>query len=102
MTLMSRRVEKGAAYLDVKRPGWHEEINTATLEMDSPHNCILGQLYEDYSYGIHRIRLHSVSKAAKHGFVLTYWQNLTDKSTKRNNEKLKAEWINVIQSRKSG
>ena len=38
------RVQRGAALLDEKRPGWADKINIATLRMSSECACILGQL----------------------------------------------------------
>lgn len=38
------RVQRGAAWLDEKRPGWLEEISLEQLDVSSISECILGQL----------------------------------------------------------
>jgi hypothetical protein len=44
MTAITERVERGAALLDTKRPGWWQEIDLATLDIASRCGCIIGQL----------------------------------------------------------
>jgi hypothetical protein len=50
-----QRVERGAALLDEKSPGWREKVDPETLEMSSGCGCILGQVYGDYMGGLHRL-----------------------------------------------
>ena len=50
MTTIKERVEKGAALLDEKRPGWEKEIDLDGLVMESGTCCVLGQLYEGSFY----------------------------------------------------
>lgn len=44
MTIAEDRVAAGAALLDEKLPGWHDQIDTETLEMGDECRCVLGQL----------------------------------------------------------
>lgn len=44
MDAVAERVERGAQLLDEKRPGWWQEIDLRRLDIDSPCNCIAGQL----------------------------------------------------------
>ena len=37
-------VEKGARWLDGAVPGWHSLINVLSLDINTWHSCILGQL----------------------------------------------------------
>lgn len=39
------RVARGAALLDARHPGWHEEVDLDRLYMRSTCDCVLGQLY---------------------------------------------------------
>lgn len=39
------RVARGAAGLDLARPGWFNQIDTGTLSIGSCVDCILGQLF---------------------------------------------------------
>lgn len=40
-----KRVESGAAYLDLVHPGWWADIDLASLDLSRGCNCVLGQLY---------------------------------------------------------
>jgi len=48
MTLQEarERVERGAALLDEKQPGWAERIDIAKLEIEDPCLCVIGQLFD--------------------------------------------------------
>ena len=50
-----RQVQKGARLLDERMPGWEGKINLLTLNIKDCHQCILGQLYGEYSEGLKRI-----------------------------------------------
>lgn len=45
------RVQKGAALLDEKRPGWEKEIDIGILDIMDGRWCVLGQLYGYYTIG---------------------------------------------------
>lgn len=49
--VLRRRVEAGAAYLDVYYPGWEHRIDVKTLMLSSYDKCVLGQLYDGYGAG---------------------------------------------------
>lgn len=42
------RVSRGAAHLDVVRPGWHNQIDDGKLTMQCGGQCIAGQLSTAY------------------------------------------------------
>lgn len=65
--LVRSRIERGARLLDERRPGWHQEINLDTLNLNSYHNCVLGQLYGRYDRGALRLGLISVSEFISNG-----------------------------------
>ena len=44
MSAITERVERGAALLDERRPGWWRDIDMDTLDIRSPCHCILGQM----------------------------------------------------------
>jgi hypothetical protein len=48
-------VELAATRLDRAVPGWHDRLDWATLDLDDPRRCVLGQLYGDYHEGLHRL-----------------------------------------------
>lgn len=46
---ISERVARGAAWLDQVRPGWRDAIVLDTLDLISPCDCVLGQVYAQVS-----------------------------------------------------
>jgi hypothetical protein len=40
-----KTVDRGAALLDEREPGWAEKIDLDTLDLSSSCGCVLGQLY---------------------------------------------------------
>lgn len=46
------RVQRGAAHLDVVRPGWFNRIDVGTLTLSDPCGCIVGQLCGGYWLGL--------------------------------------------------
>lgn len=45
------RVRRGAKLLDKARPGWEKDINLQKLQLSNTAQCMLGQLYGDYTEG---------------------------------------------------
>lgn len=41
--VLDPRVVRGAELLDERMPGWADRVDVATLDMNCPHNCVLGQ-----------------------------------------------------------
>lgn len=50
-TEVEERVMRGARLLDEKVPGWEEKVNLKFLDMGDSFCCVLGQVYDDCSYG---------------------------------------------------
>jgi hypothetical protein len=49
---IASKVQKGAEFLDEKRPNWRKEINWEILDMRSLSHCIVAQLFNnDYWLG---------------------------------------------------
>lgn len=40
-----RRIARGAALLDAKRPGWRDQISPADLDLASCSKCVIGQAF---------------------------------------------------------
>lgn len=72
-------VDKGAAALDRRRPRWFTKINCKTLNLANSCDCVLGQIYGEYSdvtiaRAIGRrltAAFREQSNAERHGFVST-------------------------------
>lgn len=86
-------VERGAAFLDEKLPGWEDKIDVERLNLESTCGCVVGQLHgglrgrwrsNAYWRGMDELGLNAdSSEAAKYGFVTRgsgadHWENLTD------------------------
>lgn len=79
-------VERGAALLDEKLPGWENDIDLEKLDLAHDCKCVLGQLNGgDYYRGTRRIGLETWNDERTYGFVpqtpigqRRRWENLTD------------------------
>ena len=65
------RVAAGATWLDIVRPGWDGLVVLDTLDMTSPHRCILGQVFDrdavaDVLTGYTWARLHFLGGVSQH------------------------------------
>lgn len=49
-TPLRSRVEHGMRFLDVRSPGWRDQISLDTLNLASASNCICGQLFGANGY----------------------------------------------------
>jgi hypothetical protein len=48
---LAERVERGAARLDERRPGWWDEVDVGRLLLEDECRCVLGQLWGWYPDG---------------------------------------------------
>lgn len=46
---LRKSVARGAAWLDVKHPGWFEKIDVGKLDLEYCTTCVLGQLYKNFN-----------------------------------------------------
>lgn len=85
---MRAAVQRGAALLDQRVPGWRGRVDVLTLNMRSARLCVLGQLYGDYYDAVHVLNLGS-SACEEHGFN-SEWPTW-------NYEELTSLWIAEVQ-----
>ncbi|MEO3852595.1 hypothetical protein ABGB09_34095 [Streptomyces sp. B8F3] len=64
------RVERGAAFLDEKAPGWVDRIDLDTLDVASDHLCVTAQAVEATYYFALSLLEQSDDDAQELGFVL--------------------------------
>lgn len=57
---MEEDVKRGMALLDERKPDWRKYVKLATLDMNEPAQCILGQVYGNYYDGIDELALDSL------------------------------------------
>jgi len=63
-------VERGAALLDAKQPGWAPRIDLPTLDMGDCDHCVLGQVYRYYWIGVEKLGLNlGLHEEISHGFA---------------------------------
>lgn len=76
------QVENGMALLDEAQPGWRELINLTTLDINTTHNCILGQVFGSYREGCRVLGIQAFSVKDSFGFTSAggteNWQHLTE------------------------
>ncbi len=97
---IARRVARGAALLDEKRPGWDARIDLAGLDLEDCELCVVGQLFgpgygrglPDGSYGYGLEALGVLDCEYEYGFDREF---LGEKFAD-----LTAEWRRVITARR--
>lgn len=67
MDTVNERVERGAALLDEKRPGWPEAVDLGRLNIRSTCDCIAGQL-GGFRETTQSLGLYGVTEDVMHGF----------------------------------
>jgi len=93
-----KTVERGAALLDERKPGWDRKIDLDTLNLADGCNCVLGQVYGDrlarddyngYDRGQRLLGLNA-RHSQHYGFLAwSDWGNLT------------AAWRQLIEKRRA-
>jgi hypothetical protein len=49
------RAAAGAALLDQRRPGWHQQVDGDRLDLEDWRADVLGQLYGSFGAGVHKL-----------------------------------------------
>ena len=92
------RVAAGVAFLDERVPGWLDKVNVDDLQIWSGTQCVLGQIYGEYTLGVAWLRLDTKG-AAELGFQA--WSHETDfvsfmLDTAQQYAALNREWRRVL------
>lgn len=96
------RVERGAALLDDRHPGWWDRIDLDHLTMSSPCMCIIGQVLGDY-FRVDMLGLGTEAEAEDHGFntaSVPFSPPHGPAASDRDYELLAEEWRSSILSRR--
>lgn len=48
-------VARGAELLDERSPSWYRDVDVTRLDMASKFDCVVGQLFGVYRYGLERL-----------------------------------------------
>lgn len=80
-------VTAGAKLLDEKCPGWVQRIDLDNLIMASCHQCVLGQLYQNYWNGCDKLGLSPDMYPDAYGFCCNSLANYCD---------LRVAWTDLI------
>lgn len=102
METMEQRVNRGAALLDEKRPGWWKSVDLARLDLNHCERCVLGQLFGDYKEGRSALCLLSgLSNSVKWSFDCGFTLVGPDVDCgDEEMEKLTQAWTKLIQQRR--
>lgn len=82
MVSIQDKVRAGMEFLDEKKPGWESRIDIERLNLANPMQCVLGQLYGEYTVGIVELDLIGVVDRDLLGFTIypspsVGWSGLT-------------------------
>jgi len=71
--LLCDRAASGAEHLDRVRPGWHDEINTESLDISCKQHCTAGQLTGEYTaQNCDQLGVHTYEQKITLGFFIEY------------------------------
>jgi len=82
-------VQRGMDFLDKECPGWEEIVNPGALDIACSQNCVMGQIFGDYSAGIETLAI-SIENASRLGF---------ENAEESNYKNLNTCWKKQIQNR---
>lgn len=115
MSTITERVERGAALLDSKRPGWWRDIDLDMLDIRSACGCVLGQIgsllgddgyLSHFATGLDAVRLEG-PQAGDYGFDwdVDFDEDATEDEAERligaDCAVLTAAWHDLITSRRA-
>jgi len=86
-----KTVERGAALLDERLPGWDAEIDVENLNMSNACDCVFGQLFGSYDKGL-RVLVMDQGTSKTFGFFVwptSRWSSLS------------FAWRNLIRERRA-
>lgn len=66
-SILDPRVERGAALLDERAPGWATKVDLETFVLADCKRCVLGQVFFSYFNGRDTLGL-SMHEGTEHGF----------------------------------
>ena len=96
---VAERVERGAALLDEKEPGWAARIDVGKFDIGSGCRCALGQLYGRFHDGLYEVFPSGEYQARSYGFM---WEEGDEDGEPSEIAALNDEWRRVIAERLAG
>ncbi len=63
-------VAEGVRLLDTHEPGWESQVDLASLDMFSPHYCMLGQVFGSFGVGVSALGIEW-GDTAETGFIIS-------------------------------
>ncbi len=88
-TIIRERVSRGVKLLNRVKPGWFRKVRPRKLNMADCWECILGQLFGEYTTGQSELfKWWDTVKSIKHGF--------SDHTQVYGPKDLKEAWLEVI------
>ena len=93
MTDYKQRVQKGAALLDERSPGWLDRVNVRNLDLGSCFDCVLGQLGGTYKDETRRLGMNH-EDSIEYGFNVPSLDDLREERLQY--EALTDEWRKYI------
>jgi len=98
---LNKRALKGAKLLDEALPGWASKVDLGILNMSVGGACVLGQCFEGFTMGAHRLRMvmrWSNVDTVRYGFNLDFLSSPTNSKSDDWNE-LRDAWVPLIEQR---
>jgi len=103
-----KEVRAGAQFLDEQRPGWELKLNVGELDLNSCSQCVIGQLYGEYTMNIEGLTDSDQGRSELGFFVpydmdtawhAWYWAQEKFPDAKDGWAQLRLDWIELIKER---
>jgi len=97
--MIEAQLNAGVAFLDEKLgTDWVYETQTYDLNLHSPYNCVLGQLFGDFNVGREKLGLN-LDDTVRYGFYLPCYDFPYNESeyTERISEEATQDWVDKIE-----
>lgn len=92
-----KRAARGAQVMDERKPGWHEHVDTATLDIASASRCVIAQAFDgSFAHGLNVVDKDHTLDLQAHGFADRYTRGRSDAL------ELEAAWAAEINTRRYG
>lgn len=117
--MFEEKIAAGASWLDEFKPGWERLIEPATLSLESPCRCVLGQVFHDeavqatqeenddmvdavngFDWTLETLNVEFTPWARDHGFSVAAKDFQYDEETYHAAfDRLETEWIDFVKDR---
>jgi hypothetical protein len=77
---LQQRIDLGTQFLDAVRPGWANQIDLDSLDLENPRACVLGQVFAERAAEYDNVSPFVIGGWAAHDWLVEQGYQLNDES----------------------